>query len=79
MRCLTCSSRNVNGRTPSELDPASGAAQSGMPGVIVCRQCGAVHRLPAVQDPGSRVLAQLASVGLGAGAPPVLSPNQGSH
>lgn len=48
-----------------------------MLGVIVCRQCGAVHPLHEAQDPGIRVLARLASVGLGAGTPPVLSPDQG--
>jgi len=50
-----------------------GLALVGMPPVIVCPRCGAVHSHQEASEPGLKVLARLARVGLGAGAPPVLS------
>jgi hypothetical protein len=79
MRCLTCASGNDGRVTTPRRNRVTGMARPGVLGVIVCRQCGAVHPLHEAQDPGIRFLAQLASVGLGAGTPPVLSTDQGDR
>jgi hypothetical protein len=75
MACSKCSKDDpgVSGRW--RLTPR--AQQLGMLGVVVCSECGAVRPMLRAADPGMRVLARLARVGLGAGTPPLLAGDKG--
>ena len=53
---------------------ATESRRRGIPPVSVCTLCGAATPPDVLTEPGVRVLVALARVGLGAGAPPVLSP-----